>query len=67
MVSTNSGVSLFEKLNGITGVENDQSLVETFTDSDADWQGGGNAKSTSAGCRLSMGCLSTPAAVLSLL
>lgn len=65
MVSTNSGVSLFEKLNGITGVENDQSLVETFTD--ADWQGGGNAKSTSAGCRLSMGCLSTPAAVLSLL
>ena len=55
MVSTNPGVSLFEKLNGITEVESDKSLVETFTD--ADWQGGGSAKSTNAGCHFVNGLL----------
>ena len=55
MVNTNPGVSLFEKLNG--DVENgcNKCLVETFTD--ADWQGGGNAKSTSAGCHFVNGLL----------
>ena len=44
-----------EKLNGITEVESDKSLVESFTD--ADWQGGGSAKSTSAGCHFVNGLL----------
>ena len=47
MISTNPGVSLFEELNGVVENEDNKCLIETFTD--ADWQGGGNAKSTSAG------------------
>ena len=55
MQSTNPGVSLFEKLNGSVETTNDNCLIETFTD--ADWQGGGNAKSTSAGCHFVNGLL----------
>ena len=45
MDSTNIGVSLFEKLNGSFKSDTGKCLIESFTD--ADWQGGGNAKSTS--------------------
>ena len=55
MISTNPGVSLFEKLNGSVETTNDNCLIESFTD--ADWQGGGNAKSTSAGCHFVNGLL----------
>ena len=55
MVNTNPGVSLFEKLSGITEVDMDKNLVETFTD--ADWQGGGSAKSTSSGSHFVNGLL----------
>ena len=55
MVNTNPGVSLFEKLNGEVESDCSKCLVETFTD--ADWQGGGNAKSTSAGCHFVNGLL----------
>jgi len=48
MISPNPGVSLFEKLNGVFENDDNKRLIETFTD--ADWQGGGNAKSTSSGC-----------------
>ena len=48
MISTNPGVSLFKKWNGMTENEGNINLIETFTD--ADWQGGGNAKSTNSGC-----------------
>ena len=53
--STNPGGSLFEKLNGVVENEDNKCLIETFTD--ADWQGGGNAKSTSAGCHFGNGLL----------
>ena len=65
MVNTNPGVSLFEKLNGEVESDCNKCLVETFTD--ADWQGGGNAKSTSAGCYLLMDCLFTQAVVHNML
>eukprot|EP00434_Breviolum_minutum_P039359 symbB.v1.2.034948.t1/scaffold4605.1/size37493/1 len=55
MVSTNPGVSLFEKLSGITEVDLNRNLIETFTD--ADWQGGGSAKSTSSGSHFVNGLL----------
>ena len=55
MVNTNPGVSLFEKLNGEVESDCNKCLVETFTD--ADWQGGGNAESTSAGCHFVNGLL----------
>ena len=55
MVNTNPGVSLFEKLNGEVESDCNKCLVETFTN--ADWQGGGNAKSTSAGCHFVNGLL----------
>ena len=55
MSSTNPGVSLFEKINGVVENEDNKCLIETFTD--ADWQGGGNAKSTSAGCHFVNGLL----------
>ena len=55
MSSPNPGVSLFEKLNGVVENEDNKCLIETFTD--ADWQGGGNAKSTSAGCHFVNGLL----------
>ena len=55
MSSTNPGVSLFEKLNGEVESDCSKCLVETFTD--ADWQGGGNSKSTSAGCHFVNGLL----------
>ena len=41
MISTNPGVSLFGKLNGVCENDDNKCLIETFTD--ADWQGGGNA------------------------
>ena len=52
MISTNPGVSLFEKLNGVFENDDNKCLIETFTD--ADWQGGGNAKSTSSGCHFNV-------------
>ena len=55
MSNTNPGVSLFEKLNGVVENEDNKCLIETFTD--ADWQGGGHAKSTSAGCHFVNGLL----------
>ena len=55
MSNTNPGVSLLEKLNGVVENEYDKCLIETFTD--ADWQGGGNAKSTSAACHFVNGLL----------
>ena len=55
MSNTNVGISLFEKLNGCVDAECDKCLIESFTD--ADWQGGGNAKSTSAGCHMVNGLL----------
>ena len=55
MISTNPGVSLFEKLNGVCENDDNKCLIETFTD--ADWQGGGNAKSTSSGCHFVNGLL----------
>ena len=55
MISTNPGVSLFEKLNGVFENDDNECLIETFTD--ADWQGGGNAKSTSSGCHFVNGLL----------
>ncbi len=55
MVGTNPGISLFEKLNG--EVENDENTCLTETFADADWQGGGNSKSTSAGCHFVNGLL----------
>ena len=55
MNNTNIGVSLFEKLNGSTESESGMCLIESFTD--ADWQGGGNAKSTSSGCHFVNGLL----------
>ena len=58
MSSTNPGVSLFEKLNGVVESEDNKRLIETFTD--ADWQGGGNAKSTSVGCHFVNGLLVHP-------
>ena len=55
MISANPGVSLFEKLNGVFENDDNKRLLETFTD--ADWQGGGNAKSTSSGCHFVNGLL----------
>ena len=55
MISTNPGVTLFGKLNGVCENDDNKCLIEAFTD--AGWQGGGNAKSTSSGCHFVNGLL----------